>query len=74
MPRIIIQVCLSDPLDKEFLEAYAKERNLSLSSAVLDMCNFYDKKNVYLKGIKKTGSVIKDLMFSDTPLDDYKEY
>ena len=72
--RNVVQVCLPSDEDLEFLQAYAAERGVSLSAALLEMSNFYDKKNSYKKTGIKTGSVIKSIMISNTPLKDYEEY
>ena len=63
-----------DTSDRAFIEAYAKERGLSLSSALLEMAGFYDKRNVYCAQEHICTREIDGISFSDTPLDDYREY
>lgn len=70
----VVQVCLPTDEDLAFLQDYAADRGMSLSAAILDMCNFYDKKNTYKKPGAARGSVIKSIMISNTPLKDYEEY
>lgn len=72
--QLVVQVCLPNQTDLDFLKAYAADKDMSLSAALLDMCNFYDKKTVYLKKEEKLGCTIKDMMIPSAPLDKYKEY
>lgn len=72
--QLVVQVCLSSEEDMDFLKEYARERGLSLSAAFLDMAEFYDKKNRAAAAPSAKVSVIKGVMLSRTPLEDYKEY
>jgi len=72
--QLVVQVCLGSQEDLEFLKEYAHDRGMSLSAAFLDMAQFYDKKNAAAKSTAAKISVIKGVMLSKTPLEDYREY
>lgn len=72
--KYILQVYLEEQ-DRLFIQAYAKEHGgLSLSQAMLDMADYYDKRNAWYLNQGQCPNPIGGIDFSTAPLDDYKEY